>query len=80
MVSMRTIAITEFKARCLELIAAVERTGEELQITKRGRPIARVVAAQPESHRYKVGHFAKEIQVREGIDLVNLSFSDEWEG
>ena len=34
----------EFKAKCLQLIDEVAATGESLTITKRGRPVARVVA------------------------------------
>ena len=41
---MTTWTATEFKARCLELLDEVQRTGVELVITKRGRPVARVVA------------------------------------
>lgn len=40
----RSIAITTFKARCLGLIDEVQRTGRPLVITKRGRPVARLVA------------------------------------
>jgi prevent-host-death family protein len=32
-----------FKARCLSLLDQVSRTGEELIILKRGRPVARVI-------------------------------------
>jgi prevent-host-death family protein len=34
-----------FKARCLRLLDQVSRTGEEIVILKRGRPVARVVRA-----------------------------------
>ena len=47
---MTVITATEFKARCLHLLDEVQRTGEDLVISKRGRPVARVVAekaAQP---------------------------------
>lgn len=37
------INVADFKARCLRLIAEVDRTGEELVILKRGKPVARVV-------------------------------------
>lgn len=40
---MPKVTATEFKARCLALIDEVERTGEPLTITKRGRPVAQVV-------------------------------------
>jgi len=35
-----------FKARCLRLLDEVSRTGEELLILKRGRPVARLVPAR----------------------------------
>ncbi len=41
---MKTIAVTEFKAKCLQLLDEVQRTGEDLLISKRGKPVARVVA------------------------------------
>jgi prevent-host-death family protein len=39
------ITASAFKARCLRLLDQVSRTGEELVILKRGRPVARVVPA-----------------------------------
>lgn len=44
---MITITATEFKAKCLQLLDQVQQTGEDLVITKRGRPVARVVAERP---------------------------------
>lgn len=41
---MTTITATEFKAKCLQLLDQVQRTGEDLVISKRGKPVARVVA------------------------------------
>ena len=44
----KTIPAGEFKAKCLKLMDEVERTGEELVITKRGKPVAKLVpAAKP---------------------------------
>lgn len=42
------ISAADFKARCLRLLDEVSRTGEELVILKRGRPVARVVPARDE--------------------------------
>jgi prevent-host-death family protein len=39
------ITATEFKAKCLSLIDEVQETGGELIISKRGRPVARLVPA-----------------------------------
>ncbi len=38
-----TISVTEFKAQCLEIIRGVESTGEAVEISRRGRVVARVV-------------------------------------
>ena len=43
-----TIGAGEFKARCLELMDHVAATGEALVITKRGKPVARLVQIQTE--------------------------------
>jgi prevent-host-death family protein len=42
------ITASAFKARCLRLLDQVSRTGEELVILKRGRPVARLVPAREE--------------------------------
>ena len=42
--TVRSIAAGEFKARCLALLDEVAETGLPLVVTKRGRPVARVVA------------------------------------
>lgn len=39
----RTIAAGEFKNRCLQLIDEVNRHGVPLTVTKRGKPMVRVV-------------------------------------
>jgi prevent-host-death family protein len=36
------ISVTEFKQRCLEIIRGVERTGQAVTITRRGRVVARL--------------------------------------
>jgi prevent-host-death family protein len=40
---VKEIPVGRFKAECLALLAEVAATGEELMVTKRGRPLARVV-------------------------------------
>ena len=44
--SNRTISASRFKAECLGLLDEVAETGQELVITKRGRPVARVAAVE----------------------------------
>ena len=38
----RTIKASEFKAKCLKLMDEVAETGEEIVITKNGRPVSRL--------------------------------------
>lgn len=40
---MQTIKASEFKAKCLHLMDLVNRTNEEIIITKNGKPISRLV-------------------------------------
>ncbi len=40
--AIKSMPAGEFKAKCLDLLDRVERTGEPLIITKRGRPVAQI--------------------------------------
>lgn len=42
--TQRTVSASRFKAQCLAMLDEVAATGEEIVVTKRGRPIARLVA------------------------------------
>jgi len=42
---MKTMQAGEFKARCLKVMDQVRRTREPVMITKRGRPVAKLVPA-----------------------------------
>ena len=43
---MRTIKASEFKAKCLKIMDEVAATGEPVEITKYGVPVARLVPAR----------------------------------
>jgi prevent-host-death family protein len=45
-VVQRTIPASEFKAKCLALLDEVAETKETLVVTKRGKPVARVMPVQ----------------------------------
>ena len=51
--TVKTVAISVFKAKCLALIDEVNKTGQPLRITRRGKVLAEVVpvvtAPKPES-------------------------------
>jgi prevent-host-death family protein len=45
----KTIPAGEFKAKCLKLLDEVQRTGEVIVVTKRGKPVARLMAPLAET-------------------------------
>ena len=49
-----TLAVAKFKAECLREIEQVHQTGEPLIITKRGKPIVKIISI-PESDQ--TAHF-----------------------
>jgi prevent-host-death family protein len=42
-----TVSASRFKAECLRLLDEVAATGRSLTVTKRGKPVARVVPIEP---------------------------------
>ena len=43
----RTVKASEFKAKCLKLMDEVAASGEEIVITKKGKPVAKLTAFHP---------------------------------
>jgi len=44
---MQEIAISEFKAKCLAILAEVEKTKQPIRITRHGKPVAEVIPSKP---------------------------------
>ena len=40
---MQTMKASEFKARCLKLMDEIQESGEEIVITKNGKPVSKLV-------------------------------------
>jgi prevent-host-death family protein len=49
---MKRMPAGEFKTRCLSVMDAVQKTKESVLITKRGRPVAKLVPAEEESREF----------------------------
>jgi prevent-host-death family protein len=43
----RTMAAGQFKATCLAVMDEVQKTGREIIVTKRGKPVAKMVSLEP---------------------------------
>ena len=50
-----TVATTEVKNRCLAVLDNVARTRQPLIVTKRGRPVAKIVPTVPRTTRKLLG-------------------------
>lgn len=76
---METIAISKFKATCLSLLDRVNKTGEPLLITKRGKPVAQVLPPPPPEQPTKsaFGCMAGTIEILG--DIVEPLGEEDWE-
>jgi prevent-host-death family protein len=68
--SERTMSASQFKARCLAVLDEVASTGNPVIVTKRGKPVARVVPAEaPPSLRGSVRILVSEKEFIAPLDL-----------
>ena len=73
---MKSMAISEFKAHALRILDEVAQSGESVLITKRGKPLARVVSlAEKEIDR--AGTLADTLVFED--DIVSPLGEDLWE-
>jgi len=70
------ISAAEFKARCLKLMDEVAKTRKPIVITKRGKPVAKLVPADRESRKPLFGCMAGTVTF-EGDIMAPLDV--EWE-
>jgi len=71
----RTLSATEFKARCLRILDDLDPEG--IVITKRGRPVARVVPASSGDNRKLIGSMKGKIEVRGDIMSTGVQWHAE---
>lgn len=75
---MTTLLISDFKAKCIEVLNAVHDKGESVVVTRRGEPLAKIVPLEePQSTLRRLGGLAGEA-VERG-DLINTDFAGDWE-
>lgn len=60
---MKSISISEFKAKCLGLIEQVDKTRQPLRITRHGRPVAELIPAGPDRKRKFLGDMAGTVKI-----------------
>ena len=64
---MKIATISRLKASLSEYLAAV-RAGEELIVTDRGKPVAKIVRYEPAGSHRRLGLFAGQIEISADFD------------
>jgi prevent-host-death family protein len=59
---MRQMRASAFKTRCLSVMDDVKATGEPVIVTKRGKPVVKVIPAEPEKGDI-LGFMAGEFEI-----------------
>ncbi len=57
---LRYLPAGQFKAKCLAILDQVALTGEEIVVTKRGKPVAKVVPIEPAKPTSLIGSVLRE--------------------
>ncbi len=71
-----TLGASEFKAKCLRLLDEVAEHGKSIVITKRGRPIAKLLPVKHPSKPLR-GSWKGIVKVKG--DIVHFGVGNEWE-
>ena len=79
----RMVSATEFKAKSLALIDEMQRSGEPLTVTRRGKPSIKLVAERAEKPRRKIeevfGSLKGTVTWAPGVDPTASVLDDDWE-
>ena len=74
---MATVPATKFKAQCLELMDRVAERRATYVITKRGKPVAKLVPADPPARTSVFGCMADQTELVGDLDQPAWS-AEEW--
>ena len=73
----KTIGAAEFKAHCLRILDEVDRSGESVTITKRGRPVAEVWPVAKPERRSIIGALKESVLQYDG-PAEPAADAEEW--
>ena len=71
---MKQMRASAFKARCLKVMEEIQETGEPVIVTKRGKPVVKVIPIRPEKDDI-FGYMAGKVKIVGDIEspVVPLS-------
>ena len=73
---MKTVIISDFKARCTAIIDEVNRSKDSVVITRRGKPVAVLEPYGREEAKRRLGNIGR---MKLNGDIVHADFPDDWE-
>lgn len=79
----RAVSVSEFRANCPTLLAAVRDTGEEIVVTRHGHPVARVAPLRRHPTDTLAGmaadiiHLPRDFDVDE-VELLDADWYEQW--
>ena len=74
---MRSVAVSEFKAKCIGILKEIQRKREPVLVTLRGKPVAIVHPAAAHGAGKRLGGLKGTMTIRH--DLVRVDSSTDWE-
>ncbi len=74
---MKTMLVSKFKAKCIAILKDVQRSGEPVVVTLRGRPMARVVPFSDGADGKQLGLLKGSMRIRR--DLLRSDTTRDWE-
>ena len=74
---MIQVTATEYKHNALKLLEQVRASGESIQITKRGKPIAQLVRVEEPATKRLLGQFAGDAKIVGDI-VGPIGAFDDW--
>jgi prevent-host-death family protein len=74
---MKTILVSEFKAKCIAVLKYVQQSGEPIVVTLRGRPMARVEPISEAGRGKQLGTLKGAMRIRR--NLVRSDTGGDWE-
>ena len=74
---MKTMLVSEFKAKCIAALKEVQRTREPMLITLRGKPLATIHPVAPPRRGKRLGGLKGRMAIRR--DLVKADTTRDWD-
>lgn len=74
---MKTMLVSEFKAKCIAALKEVHRTREPIVITLRGKPLVTIQPFADHSSGKRLGGLKGKMRIHG--DLIHTDSTDDWD-